>query len=57
MRSGEYAHINGRGIKEQIPEISCFKNTEEKTIRGHQRGQRSLREEERIYTKTIMTVF
>lgn len=57
MRSGEYAHIDSSGIKEQMQEISCFKNTEEKTIRGHQRGQWSIREEERIYTKTTLTVF
>lgn len=57
MRSAECAHINSSGIKEQIPEISCFKNTEEETIRGHQRGQWSIREEERIYTKTTLTGF
>lgn len=57
MRSGEYAHIDSSGIKEQIPEISCFKNTEEKTIRGHQRGQWTIREEEKTYTKTTLTVF
>lgn len=30
-------------IKEQIPDISCSKHTEKKIIRGHQKGQWSMR--------------